>query len=355
MLHLKQSTTITLNMGPFVDKTDGVTEETALTLDVEVSKNGAAFGNRNSATAITHDVTGWYRVELDTTDTNTLGRLLVKAHDAANALPVWVECMVMPANVWDSLYGADKLDVNVEEWNATAVPAEHTAGYPIVTIKDGTGTGEINTNAGAVALVDLVTTTTTATNVTTVNGLAANVITAASMNADASAEIADAVWDEAQAGHVAAGSFGEIATEIADILTDTGTTLQAELDGIQADTEDIQSRIPAALASGNMKCDVLAIDGSTTAADRLQRSAEAIVFCTVGAASTTTSIVTSAMDPAAAVTDQFKGRIVIFNQNTTTANLRGQATDITASTAGGVLTVTALTTAPASGDTFTIT
>lgn len=44
--------------------------------------------------------------------------------------------------------GGDLLDVNVEEWNATSVPSEHTSGYPIVTIKDGTGTGEIDTNGG---------------------------------------------------------------------------------------------------------------------------------------------------------------------------------------------------------------
>jgi hypothetical protein len=74
--------------------------------------------------------------------------------------------------------------------------------------------------------------------------------------------------------------------------------------------------------------------------------------CTTGG--TTTSITTSSLVPAAGVTDQFKGRIVIFNANTSTANLRGQATDITASTSGGTLTVTALTTAPASGDTFII-
>ncbi len=72
------------------------------------------------------------------------------------------------------------------------------------------------------------------------------------------------------------------------------------------------------------------------------------------AAGTTTSIITSSLKPAAAVTDQFKGRVVVFDANTTTANLRGQITDITASTSGGVLTVTALTTAPVSGDKFTI-
>jgi hypothetical protein len=69
-------------------------------------------------------------------------------------------------------------------------------------------------------------------------------------------EIADAVWDEAQADHVGAGSFGVVASEIADILEDTGTTLQAELDGIQADTEDIQTRLPAALVNGRMDASV---------------------------------------------------------------------------------------------------
>ena len=73
-----------------------------------------------------------------------------------------------------------------------------------------------------------------------------------------------------------------------------------------------------------------------------------------GASSTTTSIITSSLIPAAAVTDQFKGRIVIFEAETTTANLRSQATDITASTSGGVLTVSALSTACVSGDRFMI-
>ncbi|MCS6290351.1 MAG: hypothetical protein H8K10_15455 [Nitrospira sp.] len=73
-----------------------------------------------------------------------------------------------------------------------------------------------------------------------------------------------------------------------------------------------------------------------------------------GSSSTTTSIITSSLTPAAAVTDQFKGRIVIFEATTTTANLRGQVTDITGSTSGGVLTVSALSTACASGDTFMI-
>jgi hypothetical protein len=54
---------------------------------------------------------------------------------------------------------------------------------------------------------------------------------------------------------------------LADILTDTGTTLQGELDGIQADTEDIQSRLPAALVSGRIDASVGAMaSGALTAA-----------------------------------------------------------------------------------------
>lgn len=48
----------------------------------------------------------------------------------------------------------------------------------------------------------------------------------------------------------------QLVTKINDILTDTGTTLQSELDGIQADTEDIQSRLPAALVGGRIDATV---------------------------------------------------------------------------------------------------
>lgn len=90
------------------------------------------------------------------------------------------------------------------------------------------------------------------------------------------AGIADAVWDELQAGHVGAGTFGEIASEIADILVDTGTTLQGELDGIQADTEDIQTRLPAALVNSRMDCTIDGTGMETGAVDAiLNRDASA--------------------------------------------------------------------------------
>jgi hypothetical protein len=90
------------------------------------------------------------------------------------------------------------------------------------------------------------------------------------------------------------------------------------------------------------------------AENRFLTAVKTNILGTVGTGSTTTSIVTSSLDPSASATDQFKGRIVLFTRDTTSANLRGQGTDITASTAGGVLTVSALSHAPVSGDTFVI-
>jgi len=120
-------------------------------------------------------------------------------------------------------------------------------------------------------------------------------------------------------------------------------------------TGNVGGNVVGSVASVSAGVNATSIDGSTNAAANLRRGTLGSVLATVGAASSTTSIVTSSLDPAANVTDQFKGRIITFDRASTTVALRGQATDITASTAAGVLTVTALTTAPVSGDTFVIT
>ena len=60
-------------------------------------------------------------------------------------------------------------------------------------------------------------------------------IAADAFAADAIAEIVDAVWNETSTGHVDAGKAGQqLWTDVDAILVDTGTTLQAELDAIQA-------------------------------------------------------------------------------------------------------------------------
>lgn len=136
MQYIKQSTAATLKLGPFVDDTDGKTPETALTIaqaDVRLSKNGGNIAQKTEATSCTHDELGVYGCPIDATDSATLGRLQLFVMEAG-ALPVWHEYTVLPANVFDSLFGSDKLEVDLvqmagEEQSATDLKDFADAGY----------------------------------------------------------------------------------------------------------------------------------------------------------------------------------------------------------------------------------
>lgn len=102
------------------------------------------------------------------------------------------------------------------------------------------------------------TTNITAASGVTVSALGANVITAASIAADAGAEIADAVWDEAISGHSTAGTTGKAVT---DILDDTGTTLDGKIDTISTNVSavltDTGTTLDAALAVVDANVDAI--------------------------------------------------------------------------------------------------
>jgi hypothetical protein len=91
-------------LGHFVDDADGVTAMTALTIantDIKLWKSGATtLANKNSGGA-THISGGIYYAVLDATDTDTAGPLVVFVN-VAGALPVRVECCVLPAATYDA-------------------------------------------------------------------------------------------------------------------------------------------------------------------------------------------------------------------------------------------------------------
>jgi hypothetical protein len=60
------------------------------------------------------------------------------------------------------------------------------------------------------------------------------------------------------------GASAALGTDIASILTDTGTTIQGELDGIQADTEDIQTKLGSP-AGASVSADIAAVKVDTAA------------------------------------------------------------------------------------------
>lgn len=201
--YLRQSTAVTVPVGPFVSSTDGDTESTALTIsqaDVRLKKNGGDAAQKNNASSLTHDELGVYDCPLSTTDTNTLGILSLIVHESG-ALIVRHDYMVVPANIWDSWFASDLQQVDVREHvGVTAI----SGAIPAVAA---------GANGG----------------LPTVNG-----------------------------SNYIAGMAGTINT----------------LDGLDTaqDTQHAttQGRLPAALVSGRMASDAVAISGSTAAADAVE-------------------------------------------------------------------------------------
>lgn len=107
---------------------------------------------------------------------------------------------------------------------------------------------------------------------------------------------------------------------------------------------------------GQTALKVIGTFGLALFTSNLDKSTKAIGRGVATTGGSTTSVPTSSCTPAGAAADQFKGRVILFDADTTTSALRGQATTISASSnaAAPVFTVSTLTNAPASGDTFSI-
>jgi hypothetical protein len=303
---LKQSTAVDIALGPFVDATDGVTAETALTIsqaDVRLKKNAAAWAQKNDANAATHEENGWYEVALNATDTDTIGILIVAVNESG-ALPVWREFRVLAANVYDSLVsGSDLLQVDTREVGGTT----QTAGDIMA------DTNDIQSRLPAALVGGRID--------ASVGAMANNVLTAAAINADAitAAKIADGAID---AGAIADGAItaAKIATNAIDddaLSADAVTAIQsglataAALDTVDnfLDTEitDIQARLPAALVGGRMDSSVgaMAANVMTAAAAAADLTTELQSgLATAAALDTVDNLIDTEVAAIKAVTDQ---------------------------------------------------
>lgn len=122
---LKQSTAVDVLIGPFVDSTDGYTPETGVSPAVKLSKNGQTLGAKSDATTPVHDADGYYNCELDATDTNTVGTLVVSVVGSATSLAVRHEFQVVEEAVYDALYASGAvgpLEANDTGTGLSAVP-----------------------------------------------------------------------------------------------------------------------------------------------------------------------------------------------------------------------------------------
>lgn len=400
--------TVPVNLLPLLDDTDFKTRETAVAYNaagMDLVWNFVTAAGVITQTAVTpttagdydwtHVGDGIYKIEIPASggasinnDTEGFGWF---SGVVTGVLPFRGPVVQFsPANVVNSLVpGTDKLEVDVAQFGGTNLTA--TGGRPEVNTTHAAGTAW---NSGAIGASTLAADTIAASKIAAdaitaakiadgaidaatfaagaINAaaIATDAITADKIAADAigSSELAATAVTEIQSGlstldaagiRTAVGLAsanldtqlstiaGYIDTEVASVLSAVDT----EVGAIKAKTDQLTFTV-----ANQVDANALAISGSTEAADRIERSALGIITGTCDTGGSTTSIVASALSPASGVNDQFNGRIIIFDKDTTTAALRGQATDITDFVhATQTFTVTALTTAPASGDTFTIT
>lgn len=154
MRFLKTNTATRITVGPFFDKTDGVTPETALTVTsckltftvddggvptLVLDTNPTASGGSNDMVHITGDDAGFYDLELTAANVNYVGRAMLAITDAATHCPVFHEFMILPANVYDSLVGgSDTLQADVTQFGGTN--GTFSGGRPEVNTTHAAGT-----------------------------------------------------------------------------------------------------------------------------------------------------------------------------------------------------------------------
>jgi hypothetical protein len=205
----KQSTAATLIVGPILDSA-GAEYTSAVIGDLSLSKNGGTLTALASAATLTHIANGQYTLVMTTGNVDTLGRAQITCNKSTYQMPA-VNLMVVPAMVFDSLVlGTDVLQSDTTQFGGTAITA--AAGIPEVKVAS----------------------------------IASNAVNASALASDAVTEI--------QSGLATQASVDDLPTN-AELATALGTADDAVLAAIatvQSDTNDIQTRLPAALEGGRI-------------------------------------------------------------------------------------------------------
>lgn len=251
MRYLRENTACRVTVGPFLDKTDGITPEVALTATNEhltlmvdtgnvptlvLDANATASAGSNDLVHVTGDDAGFYDLELTAAQLNYLGRAMLSINYATDHCPVFHEFMILPAEIYDAMIlGTDLFDVNTTQLGGTVQTGRDIGASVLV----GDKTGFSLSAAGILAiwhqtLAGIVTASTIgkliedfldaaiSSRSTYAGGAVASVTAPVTVGANndktgyalsvtppTAAAIADAVWDEPASGHVTAGTEGK--------------------------------------------------------------------------------------------------------------------------------------------------
>jgi len=343
MIRLKKSTASQeVPLGPFVDATDGFTLEDGLgpiaASDIKLWKNGMAAGSiANASSTAAFGVDGTYVVTLDATDTNTVGPLVIIA-SPAGARPIRVECEVLEAALYDSLFGTVGIAANVK-----AVDDSTSAANSLELLMRTLVFGASNANS----------------TTTVIEVLGGGLVPA----------VSDSVADQLKGSVLMFND--QVQTHLRGV---TRRIVANRIEGVSPNmTITVEPPLPVAPGNGEVfliyggptaplkmigttpyvASHVSAIANSETSAQRLERFCAGISSGVCGGGGSTVSVVAAIIDSFSTAANAYKGKYVVFANDTPTVALRGQAARITASTydgvIGGTLTVDALTTAPAGG------
>ncbi len=265
--------TIDFKWNTMLNGTGSITRATDGT--IKVYKNNSTT-ERSSASGITDTEdfdsrTGVHHCRIDLSDNADAG-----FYAAGNDYQVLITGMVISGMTINAVIAEFSIEnrnikVNVTQWSGTAVAAPHTNGYPVVTIKDGTGTGEIDTTSGGVLVAAIANNAITAASIATgaidadaiadnaidAGAFAADALTAAKFASDVGTEIATAVW---AAGTRTLSALDEDSTTLdldATIRAAVGMS-SANLDTQLAKLDTIDDFLDTEIAAIKAKTDQLA-------------------------------------------------------------------------------------------------
>jgi len=249
MRFLRTNTAVIITVGPFYDKTDGVTIETALTITNERitltadtddgsaptnildNVTGATSGTSNDLNYITGNDAGMMQLELSAANTNRLGRMFLSITDAANHVPVFHEFMVVPALVYDTYFASTG-----------------GATFPAATLASTT-----NITAGTI---------TTTTNLTNLPAITSNWLTAAGIAASALNGKGD--WNIGKTGYaLSSAGIQAIWDALTSALTTVGSIGKLLVDNINATISSRASQTSLDTLDDYVDSEVAAIKAKT--------------------------------------------------------------------------------------------
>ncbi len=184
-IFLKQSTSIDVRLGPFVDVGDGFTPETGVTIaasdEAEILKaNGAATVAMTGTLAAVSNCDGWYDYTIQTGDVDTVGELVIVMQDDDVYLPVHQRFYVVEEAVYDAMYGA----------SAAGPLQSTTAGRTLDVNATGEAGLDLDNTSGTIAAAQL------ATDCITAAKIAADAITSSELADSAVTKITDDIMAE---------------------------------------------------------------------------------------------------------------------------------------------------------------